>query len=83
MIVQSGLDGVTITRGRGLTVSMPLHEPNHIDQANAPVEPVIRRDWWQDAQRGSARERSFQPSSSMIESGEAYSKPSLWLQPAP
>jgi tetratricopeptide (TPR) repeat protein len=59
VIVQSGLDGVTITRGRGLTVSMPLHEPNRIDQANAPVEPVIRRDWWQDAQRGSARERSF------------------------
>ena len=31
----------------------------------------------------SARERSFQPSSSMIEPGEAYCKPSLWLQPAP
>lgn len=56
VIVRSGMEGVTISRGSGLTLSLPGLEA--AGPGATAIEPVIDRTAWTDAQSGAVREKS-------------------------
>ena len=52
LVVRTDLDGVHITRGDGLSIAVPdLVDAGAADAA--PIEPVLDREAWMEAQRGS------------------------------
>ncbi|HEY8383095.1 MAG TPA: hypothetical protein VIL09_13185 [Microvirga sp.] len=57
LVVRSGIDGVTISRGSGLSVSLPGVEREGEPVPVARIEPVIQRDAWTEAQLGSVQDR--------------------------
>jgi tetratricopeptide (TPR) repeat protein len=58
VIVRTGVDGVTVSRGAGLTLSLPEAEKNPEESRVQRAQAVIQRDPWTQAQLGSARERA-------------------------
>jgi len=58
IIVRSGVEGATISRGSGLSISLPGVEQTLDPVASPPLDPVIVRGPWLEAQLGSVRDKS-------------------------
>jgi hypothetical protein len=56
LVVRSGVDGATISRGSGLSVSLPAVLRDDAPGA-AKVEPIIQREAWLKARHGDVLER--------------------------
>ncbi len=56
--VRSGLDGVTVSRGPGLTLSLPGVEKGSAETTAQRVQALVQRERWTKAQLGGVRERT-------------------------